>query len=128
MDTKHLEFIQNIIARLAGNSFQMKSWNVALATAAVGLAAAKDSKPTLAVLAIIPAFAFWLLDSYYLAQEKRYRVLYSKATEPPQSFSLDAGQVTAGDLFKCMFRLSVFGLHLPMLGVILLVTLTGALR
>jgi hypothetical protein len=49
------EFIQGIISRLAGNSFQMKGWNVALATAAVGLAAAKDSKPTLAVLAVVPA-------------------------------------------------------------------------
>ena len=32
METKHLEFIQSIIARLAGNSFQMKGWNVALAS------------------------------------------------------------------------------------------------
>jgi len=63
METKHLEFIQSIIARLAGNSFQMKGWNVALATAAIGFAVAKDSRPTLAVLAVVPALAFWFLDA-----------------------------------------------------------------
>ena len=56
---KHLEFIQGAIARMAGNSFQMKSWNVALATAAIGFAVAKDSHPKAAVLAILPALTFW---------------------------------------------------------------------
>jgi hypothetical protein len=92
METKHLEFIEGIISRLAGNSFQMKSWNVALATAAVGLEAAKDSKPTLGVLAVVPAIAFWCLDAYYLAQESLHRCLYKKAVATP-SFNLDAGSL-----------------------------------
>jgi hypothetical protein len=128
METKHLEFIQGIISRLAGNSFQLKGWNVALATAAVGLAAAKDSRPTLAVLSIVPALAFWFLDAYYLSEENRYRTLYATALTPPACFSLNAGPVTAPDFLICVFRPSVVGLHLPMLAVILLVTLTGILR
>jgi hypothetical protein len=58
MDSKPLEFIQAIIARMAGNSTQMKTWNVALATAAIGFVAAKDSKPGAAIYALVPALHF----------------------------------------------------------------------
>jgi len=127
MDTKHLEFIQGIISRLAGNSFQMKGWNVALATAAVGFAAAKDSRPTLSVLAVVPALAFWSLDAYYLAVERQYRDLYKKAISEP-SFDLEVGSLRAIDWLRSAGRPSVFGLHAPMIAVICLVTLTGLLR
>jgi hypothetical protein len=127
METKHLEFIQAIISRLAGNSFQMKGWNVALATAAVGFAAAKDSKPTLAVLAVVPALAFWFLDAYYLTLETLYRDLYKKAVAAP-SFDLEAGLVKPSGWFKSALRPSVVGLHVPMIVVIFLVTLTGIFR
>src|ERR1700691_5910895 len=76
---KHLEFIQSVISRMAGNSFQMKSWNVALATAAIGFAAAKDSHPKAAMLALIPSFVFWVLDAYYLLLERAFRDLYDDA-------------------------------------------------
>jgi hypothetical protein len=128
METKHLEFIQGIISRLAGNSFQMKGWNVALATAAVGFAAAKDSRPTLAVLAVVPALAFWFLDAYYLALESLYRDLYKKAIAAEPSFALDAGTVGFMKWLTAAFRPSVALLHAPMIVVVLLVTLTGIFR
>src|SRR5579872_7393748 len=78
---KHLEFIQAAISRMGGNSFQMKSWNVALATAAIGFAAAKDSHPRAAMLALVPSFVFWLLDAYYLGLERAFRVLYDQAVD-----------------------------------------------
>lgn len=128
METKHLEFIQAIITRLAGNSFQMKGWNVALATAAVGIAAAKDSKPTLAVLAVVPALAFWFLDAYYLGLERLYRALYKKSADAEPSFNLDAGSLRPRAWLESALRPSVAGLHAPMIGVILLVSLTGLFR
>ncbi len=88
-DPKHLEFIQAITKRLASNSFQMKAWNVALATAAVGFAASKDSHPPAAVLAVVPSIAFWFLDAYYLGLERLYRDLYE---------AVIAGQKAAFDL------------------------------
>jgi hypothetical protein len=128
METKHLEFIQTIIARLASNSFQMKGWNVALATAAVGLAAAKDSRPTLAVLAVVPSLAFWFLDAYYLGLERLYRDLYKKAISGPPSFDLDAGSLRPKAWLGSAMRPSVAALHVPMVAVILLVSITGLLR
>ena len=128
-DPKHLEFIQSVVSRLAGNSFQMKSWNVALATAAIGFAAAKDSHPTAAAIAAIPSFAFWFLDAYYLGLERLYRDLYAAANAGTKTaFDLDAGALTFGKWLDEMFRVSVAGLHLPMTFVALLVSLTDFAR
>jgi len=123
---QHLEFIEGIINRLGGNSFQIKGWNIALATAAVGFAASKDSHPSAAALAAIPSLALWFLDGYYLALERQFRDLYASAdagTTAP--YSLTPGKLTLGRWATATWRVSVAGLHLPMLLVILAVMLTN---
>ena len=55
--TKHLEFIQGVIARMAGNSFLLKGWTVTIAAALFALAAAK-SNHTLAIVALFPTLSF----------------------------------------------------------------------
>ncbi|HVU48612.1 MAG TPA: hypothetical protein VHD85_20965 [Terracidiphilus sp.] len=123
---KHLEFIEGIINRLGGNSFQIKGWNVALATAAVGFAASKDSHPTAAALAVVPSLALWLLDGYYLALERLYRDLYDSAdTGATAAYSLKPARLTPGLWAAAAWRWSVAGLHLPMIAVILTVMLTN---
>jgi hypothetical protein len=72
---KHLEFIQMAINRMASNLFLLKGWTVTLIAALFALAA-KDAKPVYALIAYIPAFMFWLLDAYFLSQERRFRSLY----------------------------------------------------
>jgi hypothetical protein len=74
-DIKHLEFVQAVIARQAGNSFLLKGWSITVAVALFAFAA-KDSDPRFAILALFPALAFWSLDAYYLRQERLYRELY----------------------------------------------------
>lgn len=129
MHPKHLEFIQAIITRLAGNSFQMKAWNVALATAAVGFSATKDSHPTAAVLAVIPSIAFWYLDAYYLGLERIYRDLYNGAVAGTVApFDLKTSGLGFGRWLDMFGRPAVAGLHLPMVAVILLVSLTNFAR
>jgi hypothetical protein len=123
---QHLEFIEGVIDRLGGNSFQIKGWNVALATAAVGFAASKDSHPTAAALAVVPSIALWFLDGYYLALEKLFRDLYASAdagTTAP--YSLKPAGLTASLWAAATWRWSVAGLHLPLIGVILTVMLTN---
>ncbi len=123
METKQLEFVQAIIARLAGNSFQLKAWNVALATAAIGFAAAKDAKPWFAVLAVLPAMAFWGLDAYYLGVERLYRTLYWETIKSEtSSFNLDAGTLNFRGWISAAVSPSVACLHGPMLIVILIVS------
>ena len=73
--TKHLEFIQAVITRMAGNSFLLKGWTVTLAAALFALAAA-DARVAFAAMALFPALSFWGLDAYYLRQERLFRKLY----------------------------------------------------
>jgi hypothetical protein len=72
---EHLKMIQNIINRLAANSFSMKGWSIILISALFALAT-KDNVKYLVVLAYFPAFAFWALDGYFLYQERLYRKWY----------------------------------------------------
>ena len=72
---KHLEFIQGAISRMAGNSFLLKGWNAAVAAGLFAFAA-KDCNAKIAIIALIPGFAFWSLDAYYLQRERLFRRLY----------------------------------------------------
>src|ERR1700692_1267274 len=72
---KHLEFIQAVITRMATTSFLLKAWAVTL-TAALFALAAKDAKMGYIFVAYIPICVFWILDGYYLMQERAYRDLY----------------------------------------------------
>lgn len=74
---KHLEMIQAIIKRMANNSFLLKGWSVILVSALFALGA-KDSNRTFILLAYFPALAFWILDGYFLQQERLFRKLYDK--------------------------------------------------
>lgn len=88
---KHLEFIQQAINRMASNLFLLKGWTVTLIAAMFALAA-KESKDFYFVLAYFPTLMFWLLDGYFLSQERRFRSLYdhvSKLDESAIDFSMD---------------------------------------
>jgi hypothetical protein len=73
----HLNMLQAVIARLAGNSAQCKTWCVAIVSALFGLAGATKSG-RIAAAAIIPIIAFGFVDAAYLANEKAYRDLYNR--------------------------------------------------
>jgi hypothetical protein len=88
---KHLEFIQQAINRMASNLFLLKGWTVTLIAALFALAA-KESKHHYFFLAYVPMFMFWLLDGYFLSQERRFRSLYEHVTKLDESaidFSMD---------------------------------------
>jgi len=72
---KHLEFIQQIVTRLASNSFAYKGWTVVLVTGLFALGS-KDATPAYLLVGALPAIAFWGLDAYYLRQERLFRELY----------------------------------------------------
>jgi hypothetical protein len=73
----HLEMIQGIVNRLSHNSFLLKGWSVVLVSAMFALAA-KDTQVLFVYLAYFPAIAFWLLDGYFLHQERLFRKLYDR--------------------------------------------------
>lgn len=74
---KHMEIIQSIINRMAGNSFALKGWAVTLITGIFALSS-KDADKMYFLIAYVPIIVFWGLDTYYLLQERLYRSLYNK--------------------------------------------------
>lgn len=88
---KHLEFIQHAINRMASNLFLLKGWTVTLIAAMFALAA-KESRDMYFLLAYFPTVMFWLLDGYFLSQERRFRSLYDHVRgldEDAIDFSMD---------------------------------------
>ncbi len=82
MNEKHLEFLQNNIARMNQCSFQMKGWSITLSSAliAIFVSTISQDKPgnKLYIYAtIITTFLFWCLDSLYLSKERKFISIYN---------------------------------------------------
>lgn len=67
--------IQGVINRLSQNSFLLKGWSVVLISAMFALAA-NEEQILFVYLAYFPSISFWLLDTYFLQQERLFRKLY----------------------------------------------------
>lgn len=95
---KHLELIQGVINRLAGDSFRMKGWAVILVSAVLVLVV-RENRLELAPVGLVPVLAFWGLDAYFLWQERLFRALYDQVRltdEREVDFSMDVRSVRAG--------------------------------
>ena len=93
---KHIEMIEAIIERLSKNSFQLKGWTMSL-IALVGAISAQGSDKRFILLAFIPIIGFWLLDAYYLQQERKYKQLYKNVIAKDETqidFSLDTSMAS----------------------------------
>lgn len=88
---KHLEFLQGAVNRMAGNLFLLKGWTITLIAGLFALSA-KDSNQGYVLIAYFPTIVFWILDGYFLAQERRFRALYDHVRQLPEDaidFSMD---------------------------------------
>ena len=72
---KHLEFIQNVINRMANTSFLLKGWSITIIAGLFAFSAAEGSTAVL-WLGVLLTLVFWILDSYFLWQERLFRSLY----------------------------------------------------
>lgn len=70
---KEIEIIQDIIKRMAFNSFMIKGWAITLVVVSLLL---KGTDKYQIWIAFIPLLVFWFLDAYFLWQERMYRKLY----------------------------------------------------
>jgi len=72
----HLTITQAVIQRMASNSASCKAWCIALVSAMLVIVGNKG-QPVLALLAFIPTVVFLVLDAYYLALERCFRMSYN---------------------------------------------------
>lgn len=99
MKIKHLEFLQNVITRMNSNSFLIKGWTITLVSALFALAA-KDANVNYVLVSYIAIPVFWVLDGFYISQERQYRDLYKEIatkSETEINFSMDASDYCKGD-------------------------------
>lgn len=73
---KHLKFIQAAISRMAGNLFFLRGWTITLLTGIFAIVVSKEVNTRYFLLAYFLLFIFWILDGYFLSQERKFRCLY----------------------------------------------------
>lgn len=120
---KHLEFIQNIINRVSRNSFLLKGWTVTLVAALFAFFLKRESQDEsqyYVFIVFFPVAVFWVMDGYFLSQERLFRALYDrvrKLDENEVDFSMDTGEYKKdkrNNLPCSIFSSSLLLFYLPM--------------
>jgi hypothetical protein len=88
------KIVQDIISRMANNSFLIKGWAVTLVVVSLLLKGIYYHY----FIAFIPWIIFWIYDAYFLRLEKLYRELYDW---------LIANRLTSDELFLDVSKKSV---------------------
>ncbi|MFJ7724598.1 hypothetical protein ACIQXV_00405 [Neobacillus sp. NPDC097160] len=123
---KHLEFIQGVINRMGQNSFLLKGWAVTLVAGLFVFANTQDMDYRYISIALIPTIFFWLLDGYFLWQEKLFRKLYDHVRKKGEGVVIDFSMnvkpfqpVTSSWISICFSTtLSLF--YLPIIAIIII--------
>ena len=75
---KHLDLIQAVITRMAQNSFLLKGWSLTVITGLTALLVDSGRHWMALPLLLLPLLAFWLLDAYFLQQERLFQKIYEE--------------------------------------------------
>ena len=76
---KHLEIIQGVVNRLGHDSFLVKGWSMTiLATGIIFMSRSGIQSRFLLLTFLIPVIGFWVLDGYFLWQERLFREVYNE--------------------------------------------------
>ncbi len=124
---KHLEFVQGAINRMASNLFFLRGWTITLITALFALSI-KDTNKSLIFVVYLPVVVFWILDGYFLSQERLFRSLYDhvrKLNDTKIDFSMDTSRFVknkGNSWISATFSSTLLFFYLPLIGVMLLIT------
>ena len=124
----HLQFIQQVITRMNGLSFQVKGWCLTLVAGLFALGSSeKENNYLLLTLAV--TLIFYALDSFYLSQERQYRGLYNDVrllNEEEITFSMDTRAYKKGKntWYSCLLSISTLPIYAVMLIVVCIIMTT----
>lgn len=110
---KHLEFIQGIISRMASNLFFLRGWTITLIAALIALFAKGDSPNYIIYFLLVLILVLWILDGYFLSQERLFRALYNhvrKLDEKEIDFSMNTNEYIKDE--KNTWRRAIFSVTL----------------
>ena len=124
---KHLEFIQVAINRMAGNLFFLRGWTITLIATLLALFIKDNDSNYIIYFLITFIFVFWILDGYFLSQERLFRDLYDhvrKLDERKIDFSMDTSEYKKykkNTLIYSMFSSTLLVFYLPLIGIALFI-------
>ena len=109
---KHLEMTQAIINRLGNNSFLLKGWSMTVIVATMVLIARYDMQnPGIVLAVLLPVLGFWMLDGYFLWQERLFRQVYNEVrVQSDTDFKMDVMKHVNKP--PCSWRAAVFSVTL----------------
>lgn len=114
---KHLYMLQEIINRMASNSFKLKGWAVTLVAGIFALSS-RDSDLIFFLVIYIPIIVFWILDSFYLQQERKFRIIYDVIRKNKDTdFSMkwdNSWKTQKTNWFNCLVSFSEIMFYLPL--------------
>lgn len=118
---KHLELIQGVISRMAGNLFYLRGWVITLIAGVLVLLTQIDGDRLPIIFLGIVTILFWAYDGYFLSQERMYRDLYDKVRKMQEEeidFSMNTsefkGKAQNTPIF-CMFSPTLRYFYIPLL-------------
>ncbi|GHI01455.1 hypothetical protein [Neobacillus kokaensis] len=123
---RHLEMIQGVVNRMGQNAFLLKGWTVTLVAGLFVFANTQDIDYKYVAIALLPAIFFWLLDGYFLWQERLFRKLYDAVrkqnNETAADFSMDVRPFYADvhSWLRTCFSITLSLFYLPTIGVIVI--------
>jgi len=123
---KHLEFIQGAINRMAGNLFFLRGWTITLIAALLALLI-KGSNPDYVFIIYFLVIIFWILDGYFLSQERLFRDLYNHVRtldEKDIDFSMNTAEYKKkwkNSLVWAMFSPTLLIFYLSLAGIALFI-------
>lgn len=122
---KHLEFIQSVISRMSTNSFYLRGWSITLVSALFAFAN-KDSNFDYIMITYISTPIFWILDGYYLSQERKYRDLYDvvrlkELKEIDFDMRINLIKKDKNSWFNCIFSMTNFIFYITLMIITLIV-------
>lgn len=127
--SKHIDIIQSTISRMAQNSFMIKGWTITILVGLFVFLQNNKFKNDIFIY-LIPIIFFWLLDSYYLWQERLFRKLYNDiidnlTEESDLSMNIIPYKNTV-KFYSSLWSPSEIMIYLPLLLIILLLSCNGS--
>ena len=105
---ENLKITHSVINRLGRNSFLVKSWSMIIIVAAMVLIAKHEvENPYFALALILPVMGFWILNGYFLWQERLFRKVYDEVrVQSDTDFKMDL--LKHKDKPKCSWVSAIF--------------------
>ena len=105
---EHLKMIQTVINRLNRNSFWVKTLSAVLIVAAMVLVAIQGKKsPVVFLMPLTLAAGFWILDGYFLWQERLFREVFNEIRVQSDT-DFEMNPLTQKNKPKCSWLSAIF--------------------